>query len=126
MARVEHDTGTHEGEGIRFQYQLSDTPEITNLRVVDSTGATVFEQAGEAREGLFTFDWNGTDSLGAPAPTGNYRLVVDARGAENSSIPATVFVEDEIQAVDGITGDLSIGGSNFEQNDLLRLIARGN
>lgn len=125
LAQVQHDTGSHEGNGIRFQYSLDESPEITNLRVVDASGNIVFEQGGETRQGTFNFNWDGLDNLGNPVPHGNYKLIVDSDGAEGEAIPATVFVEDEIREIDATSGDFLIADRTFGQNQLLRLIANG-
>lgn len=125
MARVEHDTGIHDGEGLTFLYQLNDTPASTDLRVVDGTGNTVFSLNGEVREGLHTFEWSGIQDDGTMAPAGTYSLVVDSRTADNDRVPTNIFVEDEIIELDGGTGDLIIADRIFGQNELLRVVANG-
>lgn len=122
-ALVSDDTGTHEGQGITWQYILDDTPENTTLRVLDEDNRPVFETPGGITEGLHNFEWNGLTSSGELAPHGIYQLEVVAVNQSDEEIGAALFVEDRITSLDPATGQFFVGDNAFEQFELLRLVA---
>ena len=102
----------------RWSYNLEAQSEATTIKVVDSSGKTVFQAIGQTGLGRHEFEWNGNDSLGKPLPDGPYTLAVSAADSQNTAIATTtnliataqgVLTEDGVNKVDvgGFTVPLS-------------------
>jgi flagellar basal-body rod modification protein FlgD len=104
-----------------WQYQLPTAAQNVTLTVANSSGATVFTQAGTTNEGSNSFSWNGSTTSGAQAPDGIYTLSVAATGANGSAITATTQVSGQVTGVETDSGQqfLDIGSSKVEPSAVL-------
>lgn len=73
----------------RWSYQLQAQSEATTVKVVNSSGKTVFQAVGQTSLGRHEFQWDGNDSLGNPLPDGTYTLAVSAADSQNTAVATT-------------------------------------
>jgi flagellar basal-body rod modification protein FlgD len=102
----------------RWSYQLEAHSEATTVKVVNSSGKTVFQAVGQTGLGRHEFQWDGNDPLGNPLPDGLYTLAVSAADSQNIAVATTtnliataqgILTEDGVNKVDvgGFTVPLS-------------------
>jgi flagellar basal-body rod modification protein FlgD len=102
----------------RWSYQLEAHSEATTVKVVNSSGKTVFQAVGQTGLGRHEFQWDGNGPLGNPLPDGLYTLAVSAADSQNIAVATTtnliataqgILTEDGVNKVDvgGFTVPLS-------------------
>ena len=96
----------------RWSYNLEAQSEATTIKVVDSSGKTVFQAIGQTGLGRHEFEWNGNDSLGKPLPDGPYTLAVSAADSQNTAIATTTNLIATAQGVltEGGVNKVDVGG----------------
>jgi len=122
-ARVEHASGTHEGNGVKWQVQFNLPVDASTYQIQDAAGNIVAQFDGATSRGVNDFTWDGTLGDGSTAPDGVYTLAVTARDDQNNPVDARVTVEDTITAINPLTGELRIADQEFGFTDLERLVA---
>ena len=96
----------------------------TSLTVTDILGRAVYTVPGETTDGNHTFDWDGTDTNGAPLPDGTYNLQVRALDTLGNEITSKTEVTGIVRAVtfqDGLP-ILDIDGVNVQLSDVLAIV----
>jgi flagellar basal-body rod modification protein FlgD len=94
-----------DSDGARWSYELDRTAASVKLSVLDGAGRTVFETNRVGQGGKQSFTWDGRDIDGRERPHGNYRLKVEALGADGEAIDATIGVRERITGVDIAAGE---------------------
>jgi len=115
VASVESDAATLSDEPARWRYRLPDNAASLSLNIVDSNNATVAALSGPAKAGLHDIVWNGEIANGSRAPSGVYRLTVEARGADDAALAANVVARGRVDAVafNDATPLIEIAGQQF-------------
>ena len=83
----------------RWSYQLEAKSENTTVKVVNSSGKTVFQAVGQTDLGRHEFHWDGNDSRGNPLPDGPYTLAVSAADSQNTAVATTTSLIATAQGV---------------------------
>lgn len=87
-------------DGAQWSYQLAAGALSTRLAVLDGSGRTVFETAGNTAAGDHAFAWDGATAQGARAPAGTYRLQVTSIDGKGEAISTTIAQRVRITGVD--------------------------
>jgi len=95
------------GDCNKVWYTLgSDAPQV-DIRITDKDGTLVAkEELGPLDGGDFTFEWDGTDINGNPAPDGDYTFEIVAQTTEGTDIPVTYGIRARVTGIsfeDGTT-----------------------
>lgn len=109
----------------RWSYQLGAEAQATTLKVLDSSGKTVFQTIGQTGLGRHEFEWDGNDVFGNPLPEGAYTLAVSAADSQNTAIDATTNLIATAQAVlteDGVN-KVDVGGFTVPLSSIVAVIA---
>jgi flagellar basal-body rod modification protein FlgD len=109
----------------RWSYQLGSEAQATTLKVLDSTGKTVFQAVGQTSLGRHDFEWDGNDAFGNPLPDGAYTLAVSAADSQNTAIDTTTNLIATAQAVltqDGVN-KVDVGGFTVPLSSIVAVIA---
>ena len=117
-------TSRLDGGEARWSYSLPLPAAQTTLTVTDIFGRAVYTTAGETSDGNHTFNWDGTDTNGAPLPDGTYNLQVRALDSLGNEITSKTEVTGIVRAVtfeDGIP-ILDIDGVNVRLGDVLAIV----
>lgn len=122
-ALINGNTGTHEGNGIRFEVDLAQAPDKLAFEILNDVGDVVHRGSGSLFAGRQEYMWDGTNELGQQAPDGDYSLRVGAL-VGGDPIASTIFVQDEITSVDTSADEilLSVGPQAVRQDEILRLV----
>lgn len=122
-ALVAADGGTHEGEGLSFEYDLGGSADSTRLQILDGRGDIVLETEGATNPGRHSFSWPGLREDGSPAAPGEYRLRVVARDGEERALPTDVFLRGQVSEVEteGLTPVLTVAGNSVPLADVLAI-----
>ncbi len=125
-ALIEAPFGSHETNGIQWQYSHRTAVDSNALRVEDEDGNLVFQASGETGVGVHNFNWDGTDAQGNLVEPGNYRLVANATNTDGEETVVGIAVRDQISGVDttGLEPIFSIGPNLIPQTQILRLFER--
>jgi flagellar basal-body rod modification protein FlgD len=109
--------------GARWTYDLPRAAEEVKLTVRDDRGRVVFGAQGGRERGENTFNWDGKDGGGRVLPDGVYRLTVEAKGAGDQTIAASLTRKGEITEIDLSSGApvLLLGGVPVEMEKIKRL-----
>lgn len=105
----------------RWSYNLAAQSEATTIKVVDSSGKTVFQAIGQTGLGRHEFEWDGNDSLSNPLPDGPYTLLVSAADSQNTAIDTTTNLIATAQGVlteDGVN-KVDVGGFTVPLNSIV-------
>jgi len=123
-AFIESPTGDHSNDGVTWQYFNEDSAQALTLRVVDDSGATVYQQSGAELVGTQTFAWDGFTAGGTLAPPGNYTLEIEAIDADGDTLNPRIGVQETITSVDnsGFEPIFTVGPNQVTQSEILRLI----
>lgn len=89
-----------------FKYALNDSASTTTIRVVDESGATVYEEVGSTSVGQKEFSWDGSLKSGGRADAGTYSIVIDALDADGEAIDSTVVVEGRVTGIESQNGQI--------------------
>lgn len=107
------------GEAADIRYSLSENASLSQIKIVDEFGATVYETEGSKIAGAHEFVWGGETEDGSQAPPGTYQIVVDALNAEDKPIQVTSVVEGRVSGIETqngniflIVGERAVGLSN--------------
>ena len=109
----------------RWSYQLGAEAQATTIKVLDSSGKTVFQTIGQTGLGRHDFEWNGNDAFGNPLPDGPYTLAVSAADSQNTAIDTTTNLIATAQAVlteDGVN-KVDVGGFTVPLSSIVAVIA---
>jgi flagellar basal-body rod modification protein FlgD len=82
---ISSDRAALSGGEATWSYTLA-APGAVTISVLNARGETVARSASLAAAGAHAFSWNGVTSLGAAAPDGVYRLVIDAKDANGAAV----------------------------------------
>ena len=125
-ALIEAPFGSHETDGIQWQYSNRTAVDSTTLRVEDEEGNLIFETTGEAGTGVHNFNWDCTDSQGNLVEPGNYGLVASGQNSEGETTVVGIAVRDQISGVDtsGLEPIFNIGPNQVPQTQILQLFGR--
>jgi flagellar basal-body rod modification protein FlgD len=96
----------------RWSYQLESQSEATTVKVVNSSGKTVFQAVGQTGLGRHEFQWDGNDLRGNPLPDGPYTLAVSAADSQNTAVATTTNLIATAQGIltqDGVN-KVDVGG----------------
>ncbi|MBL4790045.1 MAG: hypothetical protein JKY60_13735 [Kordiimonadaceae bacterium] len=123
-AFIESPTGDHVNDGITWLYFNETSAQALTLKVVDESGATVYQQSGSELLGTQTFEWDGLTAGGTVADAGNYTLVIDATDTGGDRLSPRIGVQETITAIDssGFEPIFTIGPNQVAQSDILRLL----
>ena len=108
----------------KWSYSLPLASAQTTLTVTDILGRPVFSAPGETTDGSHSFDWDGTDTNGAPLPDGTYNLQVRALDSLGNEITSKTEVTGIVRGVtfeDGVP-ILDIDGVNVRLSDVLAIV----
>ena len=96
----------------RWSYQLEAQSEATMVKVVNSSGKTVFQADGQTDLGRHEFQWDGNDSRGDPLPDGPYTLAVSAANSQNTAVATTTNLIAIAQGIltEGGINKVDVGG----------------
>lgn len=110
---VESDRALFDGTAAAWTYTLPTDAAAVSFSIVDGNGAVVARQAGAAKGGSHTMNWDGAQDRGGAAGPGIYRLVIDAVDANGAAIDATVQSNTHVTAArfgaDGASLETDIG-----------------
>ncbi len=104
---------------------MADQPySSAKLTIYDQNGSVVYhEDLGNAVTGENSFTWDGRDSRGNIAESGNYRVEVKLSNDDEDEKSATTFLNGNISSVKYHSGgaSLQIGGQLFNVSDILEV-----
>lgn len=105
----------------KWAYGVDDGTVQTTLKVLDSTGKTVFTTPGSISVGRQEFEWDGKDNAGNPLPDGVYALSVSALDGEGSQVDTAVNLIATAQGVltDNGVNKVDVGGLTVPLSDIL-------
>ncbi|MFP4312694.1 MAG: flagellar hook assembly protein FlgD [Alphaproteobacteria bacterium] len=110
-----HDGGTSE-----IKYALDSNAFEAKIRILDESGAVVYEQNAQTGTGSHDFVWDGTNKQGLPAPDGTYEIVVDALDFDGNAVGSSTVVtgyingiESQDGAIFAIIGDRAVSVGNI-------------
>ena len=84
--------GFTKGSTANLNYSLPQNANSVSLDVYDSSGNLVYNtNLGQQNSGSQSFNWDGLESGGSPAPTGSYSFSVNATDASGNPITATTY-----------------------------------
>jgi len=83
-----------------WDYILPNDAESVELSILDADGRVVARATGDTTTGSHTFDWDGTDSVGAQLDDGVYSLEVTALDEEGEPVFADIRATAEVTGVD--------------------------
>lgn len=110
---VESDRALFDGTAAAWTYTLPTDAAAASFSIVDGNGEVVARQAGAAKGGSHTLNWDGAQDRGGAAGPGIYRLVIDAVDANGAAIDATVQSNTHVTAAtfgaDGASLETDIG-----------------
>ena len=86
--------------GAEWSYDLPQGAASVRLLIVNEKGQPVAQFAGDPGAGVHPFKWDGRLGDGGTAPTGVYRLIVDAKDAAGVAAP---FVLQSAMRVTGVS-----------------------
>ena len=72
----------------------------TTIEIRDRAGNTIATRTGALSAGRQIFTWDGTNSIGQPAPDGRYSIRIDARDSSGQPISVNTEVEGVVDALD--------------------------
>ena len=72
----------------------------TTIEILDRAGNTIATRTGALSAGRQIFTWDGTNSIGQPAPDGRYSIRIDARDSSGQPISVNTEVEGVVDALD--------------------------
>ncbi len=87
---VESDKAANLGAGAEWSYETPPGATSIRLALVNEKGQLVAQFAGDPRAGAHSLKWDGKQSDGSAAPTGVYRLIAEARGANGAMTPVAI------------------------------------
>lgn len=89
-----------------IKYSLSDQAVESKLRVLDESGAIVFETSAATAVGQNEFVWDGTLRGGGKAEPGTYEIRIDAFDSDDEPVGSTVVVTGNVQGVESQNGQI--------------------
>jgi flagellar basal-body rod modification protein FlgD len=113
--------------GGQAQWTFNPTsPATATFTVTNSTGQTVFTQAGTVQPGSQQFTWNGVGTDGQQNPPGNYTLAITATDTSGQSVAVPTTITGVVSSVDVSKNPplLNVGGQNFTVNQIVN-VAQG-
>ncbi len=116
------------GGSISASIELPDGASGVKVTIKDaSTGKTVQELIGGVQSaGTMDFTWDGTDSTGAAAPAGNYKLTATAVvGGATQNVAVQTLATIRAVTTDAATSDVKlelVGGSSVPLSSVKRIV----
>jgi flagellar basal-body rod modification protein FlgD len=94
-----------------WNYTLNQTASQVQLAVQDANGNTVWTGSGDPSSGQHNFSWNGKNSAGQAASSGDYTLQVTAVDSSGGAVTTSTNILGTVTGVDtsGDTTELKIG-----------------
>lgn len=117
--------GWNGGDGVEWEYTLSDSTNATSIAVLDASNRVVAEASGATAAGTHSFRWNGLDNAGNALPVGQYRLSLSGLDPEGDPVATTIRSRGEVAAVDlsGAEASIQVGGLTIPLADIRRVLA---
>ncbi len=106
-----------------FTYTLPENIDNGSIRIVDSSGMTVFTSTPEKLVGTYKLDWDGKNSFGIPQPDGIYTLTVSGTDASGEPIEIDQTIFGRVSGAtseDGVPA-LYIGNLKVEMDKVIRV-----
>jgi flagellar basal-body rod modification protein FlgD len=88
-----------DGQGADLRYALEREATDVFVRFYDAAGNLVHVDAGGLKEGQNLFEWNGRLADGSLAPTGSYRIEIDALDVHGRAIPVEFRTKGVVDSV---------------------------
>ena len=112
-----------DGGSATWRYNLPSDAYTSQLSIVDESGKVVRTLAGEKTIGVHELVWDGKDSNGVDLVKGIYKLLVNAKTADGTDIPASIAGVGLVKEIDMSTADpiLSVSGRTIAMSDILGL-----
>jgi len=110
-----------------LQFSLPRDAETVSIAIVDKSGAPVRTlELGAYGPGTHTVSWDGKDANGAAVADGYYRYSVQARAADEESVPADLFIRGKVSGVSFDNGrpKLTVNGENIDVQDVIEMSNR--
>lgn len=125
-AIIESAQTTFDGTEANWDYSFDGTPQNVTLEIRNAQGQTVYTTTGQTGPGEHLFTWDGTTTAGSAAPSGVYKLVVNAANAADEAVNSTITVRETILGVDFAgTTPLVITVSGSRTLDSIRAVIDG-
>jgi flagellar basal-body rod modification protein FlgD len=114
------DTATLAGGSASWDYNLGGAASKVTLTVKDSTGAIVYQTAGENAKGDHTFTWDGTAATGNKLTSGDYTLSITSSDAAGNGIDNTVGISGVVNSAQETNGTvmLTVGHTQVPLSDV--------
>lgn len=115
------------GQPSPLQFSLPREAEAVRINILDPQGVPVRQlELGPQGPGTHAVPWDGTDANGKPVPDGFYRYNVSARGADEESVPADLFVTGKVSGVSFANGrpKLRVNGEDIDIRDVVEMSNR--
>ncbi|GAB5387751.1 MAG: flagellar hook assembly protein FlgD [Alphaproteobacteria bacterium] len=113
---------SYDGAGEQtLSYDLGSAATDVEIRITDSTGATVRQLDGPVSSGTNTITWDGRSSGGRDLPAGTYNIIVNAtdnRGEQVNSSTRVHGLVDGIEQFNGVT-NLRIGDVIVPESEVI-------
>jgi len=102
-------------------YTLSEAADDATITVINESGDVVFGTGADGTPGSHLFQWDGLDNQGNPVADGMYRILVNARRADGSSIDTvtTTFGRVTGASADGDQRNLFMGEISVPMENVL-------
>lgn len=118
--------GMTEGQGAKGKLVADESASNVFIYVENTVGEIVQTvPVGNVAQGEFTFEWNGLDSNGDPAPEGAYRFrIAGLVGGEASELPAMTYRKVDSVTLAGAGGSILLnlnGGSSMALADVVEV-----
>ncbi|MCC6946994.1 MAG: hypothetical protein IT539_04420 [Bradyrhizobiaceae bacterium] len=87
-------------DGLAVWYLTSANPVQANISIVDQNGSTVYTETKTLDAGTQPYQWNGRTSTGTMAPSGSYKIVVNATDASGQAASVQTSFSGIVDQVD--------------------------
>lgn len=107
----------------KWAYGVDDGAVKTTIKVLDSTGKTVFSTPGSIAVGRHDFVWDGKTNAGNPLPDGIYALTVSAIDGEGNEVDTAVNLVATVKGVltENGVNKVDVGGLTVPLDDIVSI-----
>lgn len=101
----------YKGSPVQIKYSLAANTSATKISIADKDGNVVWSGDGELSAGGHSFTWDGKNTQGLPAASGNYKVTVGAKDKADKAVTTYVIVPATVTGVETVDGQvyLNIG-----------------
>lgn len=89
-----------EGTPSTIRYSLDGAASVSKINIFSEDGQLVYSVDAEKNVGAHEFDWNGTDLLGNPLPSGTYVVRVDSTDIDDNAVKTTTVVQSRVKGIE--------------------------